>query len=56
MACHASARGQNTSSSVHAVNVLRAGLQPDKNDLMTCRGHLFRLVSAQNNLPAGSTG
>src|SRR5262249_50697060 len=54
MAGHAAARGQNARRRMHAVNVLRTGLDPDQDHLAALGLGRLGLVGIEHDLPAGS--
>ena len=53
---HAAANGQNALSGLHALDVLRRGLQADQNDLLTALSPCLGVLSGKDNLTRGSTG
>ena len=53
MAGHAAPGGQDAPGSMHAVDILRAGLGPDQDDVLALLGQLFSLVRREGDLPRG---
>ena len=53
---HAAADGQNALCVMHALDILRRGLETDQNDLLAALGPLGSGLSRENDLAAGSAG
>src|SRR5690606_387463 len=49
VAGHTAARGEDTGSGVHAVNILRAGFLAAENDFLALVAHDLRLVGAEDH-------
>ncbi len=56
MGGHAAARGQDAFGSVHAVNVLRRGLDPHQDDLAAGLAGVLGLVRVEDDLARGGAG